>query len=921
MSALPPAPPRFAAFIARRVSADPAWREIALGDLHEEFDAHATTHGVRRARWWYRCEVARLILNRLFASLREAAALARGMVARGGDTRMRTAWHEMKFAARALLRQPRVTLVVILTLALGLGANAAVFGMVDSLLLHPFTIRGVDRLVMFSENSESDPFPREAVSAANYLEWRDQGRPTFDRMASFEWWNANLSDGDRPARVQGHRVTADFFEMLGVTASRGRLLEPADEAPGAPRHAVISDALWRTHFGAAPDIVGRAIRIDGQTYDVIGVTPPGFDFPFASDVWAPIAFSPADAADRTNRYLTTIARLSPGTSFDAGAAAMQTIYARQRAATPDAFRSRHLVVRSFAGGMRDEGLLTILLMWQVAAVVVLIVACTNVANLLLAQGAAREREMAVRTALGAGRARLVRQLLAEGLVLALVSVPIALALAAAGFVAIRAAMPPELTRFIPGWDHMGVDWRTLAATTVLAAVTAVIFGAIPALRSASPRVGDSLRGSRSVTAGVNRSRLRRALVIAEVAIALPLLVLSGLAVLGAHRFASGPQGYDPDGALRLRMILSEATYPDAPARRQFVNHVLERLSSDARVAEVATTSILPAGNSNQSREVMIEGRPVDPDRPMIANYRAISPAYLQTLRIPIVDGRGIEAADRDGRELVAVISQSMARRWFPGGDAIGRQIRLGLATEPPRRIVGISGDTIDDWFIHRESPTVFVPVDQSPSGQVCVVLRPRQGDPSSLTEVARAAVASVDPGQPMFEVMTMRHAVHVRTTGLRFVGGLMAVFAAIALLLAAIGLYGVMSAYVAQRRREIGIRMALGAGTSDVLRQTIGQAGRLALVGTVVGLALAIALSRLMESAMFGIIAVEAWLFVAIAGLLLVIAIAASLIPARQAALTGSSRFARSRFRGSGVPGFRGSGFAFFGACKFGLGT
>ena len=894
MSALPPAPPRFAAFVARRVSADPAWREVALGDLHEEFDAHATAHGVRRARWWYRREVARLILNRLSTSLREATALMRGVVAPGGDTRMRTAWHEMKFAARTLLRQPRVTLVVILTLALGLGANAAVFGMVDSLLLHPFTIRDVDRLVMFSENSESDPFPRESVSAANYLDWSAFARSEpssasarqapFDRMASFDWWNVNLSDGDRPARVQGHRVTAEFFEMLGVTASRGRLLEPADEVPGAPRRAVISDALWHTHFGAAPDIVGRAIRIDGELYDVVGVTPPGFDFPFASEVWAPIVFSPTDAADRTTRYLTTIARLSPGTSFDAGAAAMQTVYARQRAATPDAFRSRHLVVRSFAGGMRDEGLLTILGMWQVAAIVVLFVACTNVANLLLAQGATREREMAVRSALGAGRARLVRQLLAEGLVLAIASVPIALALAAAGFVAIRAAMPPELTRFIPGWDNMGVDWRMLAFTTAIAAVTAVIFGAIPALRSASPRVGDSLHGTRSVTAGVSRSRLRRALVIAEVAIALPLLVLSGLAALGAHRFASGPQGYDPEGALRLRMILPEATYPDAAARRQFVNRVLERLTSDSRVAEVATTSILPAGNSNFSREIIIDGRPVDPDRPMIANYRAISPAYLQTLRIPIVDGRGIEAADRDGRELVAVISQSMARRWFPDGDVIGRQIRLDSPTEPPRRIVGISGDTIDDWFINRQAPTVFVPVDQTPSGQVCVVLRPRHGDPSSLAEAARVAVASVDPGQAIFEVMTMRHAVHVRTTGLRFVGGLMAVFGAIALLLAAIGLYGVMSAYVAQRRREIGIRLALGAGTRDVLRQTIGQGGRLALVGTVVGLALAIALSRLMESAMFGIIAIEAWLFVAIAGLLLAIAIAASLIPARQAA-------------------------------------
>jgi putative ABC transport system permease protein len=884
MSVRPPAPPRLAAFFARRLSADPAWRDVTLGDLHEEFAAVASAHGVRRARAWYRREVARLALDRLSASIRDGATLVHGIFARGGDTRMRMVWHELKFAARTLMRQPRVTLVVVLTLALGLGANAAVFGMVDSLLLRPFAIRDVDRLVMLSENSDVDTFPLESVAPGNYADWLASARQDpFDRLAAFEWWDVNLSDGDRPARVQGHRVTADLLDMLGAVAARGRLLEPADELPGAPRRIVISDALWRTHFGGA-DVIGRAVRLDGETYEIAGVLAPGFDFPFANQIWAPLVFSASQATDRTTRYLSTIARLAPGRTVEDAAAAMQTIYARQRAATPDAFLTHRLVVRTFVAGMRDVGLPTILLLWQIAALAVLLIACTNVANLLLAQGAAREREFAVRTALGASRARIVRLLLAEGVVLALAAVPLALVLAAAGFGAIRAAMAPEIIRFIPGWDQMGVDWRIFAMTVALAAMTAVVFGAIPALRASRPHV-PALQGTRSVTAGLTRSRLRRVLVVAEVAIALPLLVISGLAALGAHRFASGPQGYAPDGALRLRMILPEATYPDEPARRQFVERLLERVAADPRVAQAATSSILPSTPSNQSRELTIDGRRVDPDRPETVNYRAVSPTYLPVLQIPILGGRGLDGGDRDGRELVAVVSRSLARRYFPDGDAVGREIRLGRPAGPPRRIVGISGDTIDDWFINREVPTVYVPVHQSPSGQVGLVLRGSgAASEASLTEAARAAVASVDPGQAVFDVMTMRHAVHVRTTGLRFVGGLMAVFGAIALVLAAIGLYSVMSSYVAQRRREIGIRMALGAATGDVLRQTIGQGGRLALVGTVAGLALAVALSRLMESALFGIVAIEIWLFAAIAALLLAIALLASVLPARQAA-------------------------------------
>jgi predicted permease len=431
---------------------------------------------------------------------------------------------------------------------------------------------------------------------------------------------------------------------------------------------------------------------------------------------------------------------------------------------------------------------------------------------------------------------------------------------------------------------LGVDGRLTAVTILAAAAATLVFALVPAWRASRPGVADGLRdGTRSTTAGSVRSRLRRGLVMAEVAIVLPLLVASGLAALAAHRFAFGAQGYEPDGALRARMILPAATYPDAAAQLRFVDDVLAHLARDPAVAAAATTTVLPASASNMSRELRIAGEAADPARPIFVNYRAVSPEYLPVVGIPLVRGRHLSAADRDGSEPVAVISRAMAARFWPNADPLGARIHIGQPGDA-RRIVGIVGDTIDDWFGNRRVPTAYVPVAQAPHSIVNLVLRGRSSDLAPLSEAARRGVAAVDADQALFDVISMRDAVHVRTTGLRFVGGLMAGFGVLALALAAVGLYTVMASHVTQRRREIGIRMALGARAGDVVRETLWQGCRMALVGMVVGLAIAAALARVMENALFGVVAIEPWLFASIAGILATVAVAASVLPARQAA-------------------------------------
>jgi len=870
-----PRPPRWSERLARRAVGQPAWEDGIGGDLCEEFAGVVDARGALRARWWYRRQTFDLVRDALAAWMH--AVFAR----RAGDPRMRSLLQEVRPAVRSLLRTPLVTGVILITLAVGLGTNAAVLGMVDALILRPFPFRGVDTMVMFAENSPDNLFPQFEVAPANFAEWREQAT-SFTVMAAFSQSDVNLAGPDGADRVGAAIVSGEFFSLLGLTPALGRLLDQADEPEGRHQQAVISDGLWRRRFGGDPAVLGRAIRIDGRPHTVVGVAPPGFDFPAGSEVWTPLGFSEEEWADRRSHYLTAIARLKPGVTLDRAAAEMTAIYDRQREAFPDATRDRRLVTRTFTGGMIDIGLVPIMGLWQAAAVFVLLIGCANAANLLLARSTSRQRELAVRVAIGASRLRLVRQLLVESLVLALAAAPLALVVAGVTFGIVRGAMPPELIRYVAGWSEMGVDLRVAAVTVVAAAVVSLVFGLLPALHASRPEVNSTLKdGGRSVIGG--RQWLRRGLVVAQLALALPLLVASGMSALGAQRFASGPQGYDPEGLLRLRVVLPEAGYPDAESRRLLARRLLDGAAGLPGVELAATTSVLPSGMMNQQRDLRVDGRPIDPDTiPPVVNYRAVSPAYLDVLRIPVLQGRGLETTDRQDAEPVVVVSQAAADRFWPDGSPLGVRLQLGDDAGRWWTVVGVVGDTIDDWFAARNVPTMYVPVEQAPSQLVNLVVR-SSGDPAGLAEPARRLVRAVDPALAPFEVMTMAEAVRVRTTGIRFIGGMMASFGLIALLLAAIGLYSVMAYYVAQRRQEIGIRMALGASSRQVMVHTAGSGGRMALAGIGLGLVLGVLLARLVESALFGVVTLEPWLLLAVGALLGAVALLASLVPARQA--------------------------------------
>jgi putative ABC transport system permease protein len=856
--------------LTRRLKGD-VWGENTLGDLREEFAAMAQRNEGAARRWYWR-ETIRLLI--------QPAAPSPDDNHPRKDPLMRTLLSEARLAARALRRQPTTSIAIILTLAVALGVNAATFGMIDALLLRPFTIPTVDRLVVLSELTADMPFPQESVAPGNYIDLKQHDSRTLTRLSTVSWGDVNMSGGDQPERLQGSQVGAGLFEMLGAVPADGRFFQANDEVDGSPRTVVISERLWQRRFGARPNVVGSTILLDGHPHTVIGRAPAGFDFPNGSDVWTPLWLSADERTNRTARFLTVVGELAPDATVDDARAEMTTVYARLKDEHQVANRDYSLVVDSFSSAMVDFGMPRVLGLWQAAALLLLLIAGTNVANLFLARGAERQREIAVRLAIGASRWRLVRQLLIESAVLSMVAVPAALAVAALSIQLIRGMMPAELLRFLPGWSTMSLNPRVALVTGGIALISAVLFGLLPALRASRPSLTTSLKdGGRSSTSGVGRSRLRRGLVVAEIALALPLLLSAGLAAIAGHRMASGPQGYDPEGLVRIRMTLPEATYPDADARRRFTTDLL---STTPAAQQVVTTTVAPSSSNNSQRRVVVEGRPEPPAGPRSVNYRAVSSGFHEVLRIPIVDGRGFTTGDRDDSQHVAIVSQSLADLYWPEESPLGRRVKLSATAEEWITIVGISGNVLDDWFSSRNAPTIYVPVDQWPSNILNVIAR-GPGDPASRITALRSAVSQVDPTLPVFDTGTMQAAIRTRTTGLRFISQLMAAFGVLALILASAGIYGVMAHYVAQRRHEIGVRMALGATTRGVLRLTMGQGLRMSLLGIVLGTALGVAAARVLESMLFGVIAIVPVLFVVGPMVLVLVAALATLIPAQSA--------------------------------------
>ncbi len=687
-------------------------REI-VGDLREEFAAETRRRGPGAARTWYWRQAITISARGIAARLGARPVRTRPWIAppeappHGG--RLAGLLREFRHAARSIVRRPALSLVIVFTLALALAANSTIFALLDALVLRPYRFPGVERLVVVSASSPADLFDRESVSNGDFRDWRRETQTVAD-LTAVEWWDANLSGDEQPEQIPGFHVTAEFFEALGVRPPLGRGFVRGEERLGEHRRVVLGHSLWTRRFAADPSIVGRTIRVDGQPHEVIGVAPAGFAIPLGAQIWAPLGYSDERWNDRRGTNLTVFGRLREGTTIDQARTEVGAIAERLRRDFPDTNGTRPFQIVDFTTGMSDPGADRFLSVWQAAALLLLLIACANVANLLLARGAERAQEFAIRLALGAGRARIVWQLLLEGVLLALAATVIALPLAAAALGLSRGSIPASVIRFVPGWEYIALTLPVFAFTAALAALSTVIFAAVPALHAARAGVSHTLRQtSRSVTSGRHRHWGRNLLATTQVALTLALLFASGLMLSASGRAVSGSLGFDQHDLLTGKVTLPTQPYFGAEKRRQFIAGVLDRMREIPAVTTASMVSNMPGGGNNASREFWPEGETLQPTDVRQVFYRRISDDYFAAMRIPLLSGRTFDSSDRPDSHAVAVVSRALVERYWPGQEALGRRFRL-TANGPLITVVGVVGDVRHDWFRDARTATVYRPI-------------------------------------------------------------------------------------------------------------------------------------------------------------------------------------------------------------------
>ncbi|HMJ05084.1 MAG TPA: ABC transporter permease, partial [Chthoniobacterales bacterium] len=766
----------------------------------------------------------------------------------------------------------------------GIGANSAIFSVVNTLLLRPLPYRNPSQLVVIWEAAAHLGFPKNTPSPANFLDWQKQST-VFEGMGAFAERSFNLTGLGEPERLDGRRVSANLFDLLGVKPILGRTFVPDEDKPGT-KVALLNESLWNRRFGSDPGVIGRSLTLNGESYTVVGVLPGSVRLPafgnWRDQVWVPLAFPADEAASRGNHFLEVIGRIKPGVALAQAKVEMETIAARLAQQYPaDNTRIGALVVplhEEILGNMKPA-----LLVLLGAVAFVLLIACANVANLLLARAAARHKEIALRLALGADRSRLTKQLLVESVMLSLLGAAVGLVLAYAGL--------RLLTRFIPAdvahAEMITIDASVLLFTVIVAVVTGLIFGLAPASQAVHSNINDTLKeGGRDSGSGPRGKRLRSALVIAEVAVSFILLIGAGLLINSFMHLRNLDPGFRTDHLLTLNVDLSETKYPDNPKRTAFFDEVVRRTQALPGVRSVAVAGNLPFTYNGDSMPIGVEGVPdPPPDQHPDVIFRAIGPGYFSTMGIPLVRGRDFNDQDNLDANLVVVVSEKTARHYWPNDDPIGKRIKNGSTTTdaPWRTVIGVVKDVRQNDFVAEPKMQMYFTYRQLRSLMPNALILRTAVDPLSLATGVRNAIWSVDKDQTVANVDTMEHIVAGAVARQRFSMLLLAIFAGVALILAAVGIYGVMSYTVAQQTRDIGIRMALGAQRSDVLKMTVKQGLRLVGFGLVIGLAAAFVLTRVMASLLFGISATDPLTFVSISLVLLAVAILASYIPALRA--------------------------------------
>lgn len=810
-------------------------------------------------------------------------------------------WQDTIHALRALRRAPATVTIAVLTLGVGIGGNTAAFSWVRALLLRPYSFPQLDELVTVWErhpraggnvgHQGRAAADRNPVAPGDFLDLRREGRG-FRRLSAYRYRDRYLAGGAEPERLRTVEVTPDLFTTLGITPALGRAFLPSEGEADPNRAVALSDGFWRRRFAADPGVLGRQIALDGRACTVVGVLPAGLSYPLGGvELWEPLAFDPTLAAERTKLSLRVVGRLSRSATLEAAQGELAAFARRLERDRPLTHAGRGFTLVPLSE--QQVGVLPpFLFVFQGAAAFVLLIACANVSSLLLARTVARQQEMAVRAALGAGRWRVGRLVLAESVLLALAGSALAVPVAFAAVRLIRVSLPPDIAQWIAGWREIRVDGAALAFTLLVACLAAAMAALGPTLQMLGGDLARPLRdGGRGGSAGPRRQRLRRVLVVSQLVLALVLSAGAALLAKGFGHLADAYRGLEPKGVLTMAIQLPEWRYAELPQVADFQRRVLARLAALPAVETAALVAHLPADLGPVPGTAFgLESQPAaGPAEIPSADLQTVSAGYFRSLRIARLAGRPLGEADDAGAPRVVVVSESLARRHWPGGDplrrCLGQRLKLGdaTATDDWLTVVGVVADVTQYWFDREPRPTLYVPYGQAPRRGTFIVLR-TGADPLSLVAAARQSIRDVDPAQPVEEVRTLERVVADSMAFLRTAARLIGGLAVLAFLLGTLGVYGLVGHHVTQQTREIGMRIALGAGRGRVLRLILGEAVSLAVAGAAIGLPATLALGRVLASSLFGVVGSEPALLVTIAVLLPSLGMVGAYLPARRAA-------------------------------------
>jgi putative ABC transport system permease protein len=794
-------------------------------------------------------------------------------------------FQDLRFGFRMLLKNPGFTLIAVLTLALGIGANAAIFSVVNAAWLRPLPYPEAEQLVLVAHHNTKRAGNFE-LTPGGYLDVREQSK-SFARLAAYVAQDFNLTGAGEPERLRGQSVSASLFPLLKVSPSAGRVFTDADDRAGASRVVILSHQLWQRRFGAQADLIGQTLTLDDQSCTVVGVMPPGFDFPDKeTELWVPLVFAANAANDRTAYYLSGIARLKPGVTLATAQSELDVIARNLALAFPQSNTDLGFSVESLHESL-VSGFKQALFVLLGAVGCVLLIACVNVANLLLARAAVREKELAVRAALGAGRLRLLRQLLTESTLLALCGGALGLLLAVWGIKVLK-LINPEGPGAIARLDEVSLDFRVLGFTLGVACLTGILFGLAPALQISKPDLQHALKeGGRGFT-GAHGHRLRSLLVVTEIALSLVLLTGAGLLIRSFVRLQSVDLGFNPERLLTLRVELSDGKSQDLTRRVSFYQQVIERVRALPGVEAVGIVNAAPIVSPGMRSAIVVEDKPdPPPGQPQLANNRVVNPDYFRTLGVPLLKGRPLSAQDNLQTPAVAMINQAMARRYWGDEDPVGKRFKFAprASDAPWLMVVGVVGDIRQGGLNAAPFPELYMPFTQGHQrwARPRVLFVRTAGDPLNLVAAVKEQIWAVDKDQTVWAVRTMEEIVARSLAARRFNLWLLGAFATLALVLASVGIYGVISYAVSQRTREIGVRLALGAARRDILKLIVGQGLVLTLCGVGSGVVASLALTRWLSTLLFEVSPTDPLTFAGVALLLTAVALLACYLPARRA--------------------------------------